>query len=215
MAGLGEDLGEGSWEDEWPNSLRAAVRRVLHTAGISRTEWFERGFDVHHVVAAALDGAAFPRSVMGRWRVNLHSPINAAILPRRFHQGHGLHRRSYLEVVNRRLMSAHASAEQLEPRAGFGAARLIIVKTIRNLGNELVLHSGDVLAARLQAALQEQSIEPPRGGPGRCATDRGRGHAARLARERGCSAAGGADRVDEALLAARRPRLSLAPACGQ
>src|ERR1700760_1554601 len=101
MAGLGEVLGACSWEDEWPNSIRAAVRRVLQKAGISRTEGFERGLDVHHVIAAALEEAAFPRSVMARWRVNVHSPVNAAILRRRFCQGQGLHRRSYLEVVNR------------------------------------------------------------------------------------------------------------------
>lgn len=215
MAGLGEGLFVCSWEDEWPDRLRVGVRRVLRGAGVSRTEWFERGLDVHHVIAAALDGAAFARSVLGRWRVSVHNVVNAAILPRRFHQGQGLHRQSYLEVVNRRLMSAELMAERLQSDAGFDPARLIIVKTIQKMGNELVFRSGDVVALRLQAALQQQaSIERPRGGPGGSGGQRGKGRVGRAVRERGFVAAGGADRVDEALLAARRPRLSLAPACG-
>lgn len=214
MPGLGDGFSVCSWGDEWPNSLRAAVRRVLRRAGVSRTEWFERGLDVHHVVAAGLDGAAFARSVMGRWQVNVHDVANAAVLPRRFHQGRGLHRQSYLDVVNRRLMSAEALAYRLQSDAGFNAARLIIVKTIQSMANQLVFQSGDAVVGRLQATLQEfaNTERPP--GPGGSGTERGNGRAAPSGRARTSIGVRGADRVDETSLAARRPRLSLATAFG-
>jgi len=204
-----------SWEGEWPDRLRRSVRRTLRHAGVSRAEWIERGLDVHHVVAAGLEGAAPGRRVVARWSVGVHNVVNAAIIPRSFHQGQGLHRHSFLDVVNRRLSSADAFATGLLPRVGYGSARLIIVKTIQKIGEELVLRSGDVLALRLQAALQDRAsvlvaprveVEPwPTCG---LVAQKGAGGG-----QGSYGSAEGADLDDEAVFASRGSRLPLAPAC--
>lgn len=205
-----------AWDGEWPERLRRSVRRVLRDYGVSRREWVDRGFDVHHIVAAGLEGAAPGRRVLARWSVSVHNVVNAAIIPRAFHRGEGLHRQAFLDVVNRRVASADMLAEALQVRAGFGSGRLIILQTIQKIGTELVLRSGDPLAIRLQAGLQEQVMQAARGAAevkelrGPAPPSNGR----RSSQERRYASVGGADRDDEALLDPRGPGFRLAPACG-
>lgn len=213
MAALGGELLSCSWEDEWPDRLRSGVRRVLLKGGISHTEWVRRGLDVHHVVAAGLEAAEPGRMTLARWSVNVHNVVNAAIVPRSFHQSQGLHRQGFVAVVNQRLAAAEMFARALESRAGFAPARLIIVRTIQKIGNELVLRSGDAVAIALQTALQQQTAADVPSGGGRVRRSAGR-TLGRGGRERANDCAGGADRGDEAVLAARRSGHPLAPICG-
>jgi hypothetical protein len=57
-------------------------------------------------------------------------------------------------------------AEALAKHAGFSSARLIMLQTIQKIGSELVLRSGDVVAIRLQAALQNMLPGSPGSGGG-------------------------------------------------
>lgn len=204
-----------SLESEWPERLRRGVSSILRDCGVLRAEWLARGFDVHHVVAAGLDGAGPGRIVLARWSVSVHSVVNAAIIPRSFHQGQGLHRQEFLDVVNRRLGAAEMFAEALKAQAGFGAGRLIIVETIQKMGSELVSRCGDARAVRLQAALQERlrrAASPGAGGR----TLRTAGLAkptARKCRERGYASGQGADRDDASVLGPRGSDFWLAAAC--
>ena len=206
-----------SEEDDWPDRLRLGVRRILFETGVSRAQWVKLGLDVHHVVAAGLDAAQPSRVVMARWSVSVHHFSNAAILPRAFHQGQGLHRQAYLEVVNRRLASADAFAEAMEARAGIEPARLIIIKTIQQMGNELVLRSGAAVALKLQSALQQHMLAadavPERAGRRR--SGRSALNGAQSRREPDYGSAGGAGRGDEGLLVTRGPGFPLAATRGR
>lgn len=204
-----------SLDSEWPERLRRGVSSILRSCGVPRAEWLAQGLDVHHVVAAGLDGAGPGRTVLARWSVSVHSVVNAAIIPRSFHQGQGLHRQEFLDVINRRLGAADIFAQALKAHGGFGAGRLIIVETIQKMGSELVSRSGDTVAMRLQAALQDRlrrSGSPGAGGR----TLRTAGLAkptARRGRERGCASAEGADRDDASVLGPRGSDFRLAAAC--
>ncbi len=219
MLAVSEQFAKCSMLQEWPDRLRLSVLRVLSAGEDQEREWFSREFDVHHVVAAGLDGARQGRLVMSRWGVSIHNAVNAAIVPRSFHQGQGLHRHAFLEAVNQQLMSAEVFAERVALEAGFPTGRLIIVKTIQKMGIELVLRSGDPVALELQRSLQER---PTLAGKrlGRVTAER----RARMARRAGAALAGadraspsrvGADRDDEAVLTTRGSRFPLAAACGR
>lgn len=158
MLGLSKQFAECSPSGRRPDRLRLGVIRVLEHGTVGGAEWSSRELDVHHVVAAALDGARPARAVMTRWDVNIHNVVNAAILPRAFHQRQGLHRQAFLEVVNRKLLSADMLANGIFSRAGFATARLIIVKTIQSMGSELVLRSGDAVAFALQSSLRSRLL---------------------------------------------------------
>lgn len=208
--------GAFSWEGARPDRLRRGVRKVLRGCGVSRTDWIERGLDVHHIVAAGLEGAAPGRRVLVRWSVSVHNIVNAAVIPRSFHQGQGLHRQAFLDVVNRRLASADVLAEALQLRAGFSSGRLIIVQTIQKIGSELVLRSGDPLAIRVQGALQEEAMQAARpatnGSEPRVPAIAER--VIRSSQERCYASAGGSDRDDEAVRGPRGSGFCMAPACG-
>ena len=152
MSGSGGEFVACSWGRDGSDRLRRSVKRVLRSAGVSCSEWVEHGFDVHHIVAAALDGAEPGRHVLARWSVDIHNVANAAIIPRCFHRGEGLHRYAFLATVNRRLMAADVFAASLRAQAGPRAGRLIIIKTLQKIGIELVLRSDDVLASAIGAA---------------------------------------------------------------
>jgi hypothetical protein len=208
-------VGARSLESEWPERLRRGVSSMLRSCGVPRSEWAAQGLDVHHVVAAGLDGAAPGRRVLARWSVSVHSVMNAAIIPRSFHQGQGLHRHEFLDVVNQRLAAADMFAEGLKMHGGFGAGRLIILQTIQKMGSELVLRSADASAIRLQSALQERLMRPASPGagarqlrPAGAAKASGRG-----GRERGYASGEGADRDDASVLGPRRSGFRLAAAC--
>jgi hypothetical protein len=210
MSGSGIEFAACSWGREGSDRLRRSVTRVLKDAGVSRSEWVERGFDVHHIVAAALEGAAPGRRVLARWSVDVHNIANGAIIPRSFHQGEGLHRIAFLDVVNRRLLSADMFAARLQAQAGTSAARLIIIKTLQKIGIELVLRSGDVLAFRLQTALQGEAESETERARSVVSTSRTRrsGRGDRV----GLRATEGADLGDESVRAPRRLGLPLATA---
>ncbi len=217
MVAMGDKFMECSLSSEWPDRLRVGVIRVLAADGRTEADWFARGLDVHHVVAAGLDGARPGRLVMSRWSINVHDVVNAAIIPRSFHQGRGLHRSAFLELVNGRLISAEIFAERVAAQAGFGPGRLIILKTIQKIGSELVLLSGDPGALALQELLRARSAvagrrvgRVPDVRRSRAAGKVGDGLAGP---ERGLRPRVGADRDDEAVLAKRGHRLPLAPAC--
>ncbi len=117
--------------------------------------------DVHHVVAAGLERAAPARVLLATWSVSLNSLANAAVLPRWFHQGRGLHRSFYVEGVNRRLVAADGMASRVGARAGFPAGRRLFLSILRRMGDSLCFETGDALAARLQAALRRCDPELP------------------------------------------------------
>ena len=209
-AGLGSCL-----DNEWPERLRRGVWSVLRRCEISRSEWIERGFDVHHIVAAGLDGAAPGRRLLTRWSVSVHSVLNAAIIPRSFHQGQGLHRQEFLQLINQRIAAADMFAEALAQHGGPGAGRLIMVQTIQKIGSELVLRSGDGVAIRLQSTLHDMLTRPAAsgGGGGRLRSDGGAHAAARSVRERGRAPEERADRGDATLPGPRRFSFHFAAAC--
>lgn len=204
-----------SLESEWPERLRRGVSSVLRTCGVPRAQWLAQGFDVHHVVAAGLEGAAPGRKVLARWSVSVHSVVNAAIIPRTFHQGQGLHRQDFLDVVNQRLAAADMFAEALKLHGGFGAGRLIMLQTIQKMGSELVLRSGDASALQLQSALQARLIlpAPPGAGARQLRPARAAKASVRGSRERGYASGEGADRDDASALGPRRSGFRLAAAC--
>ena len=141
-------------DGEWPERLRRSVRSALQRCQIEPSVWFAHELDVHHIVAAGLAGAAPGRMIMARWSISVHSIANAAIVPRSFHRGKGLHRQEFLHIVNLRLSSAALFAEAIVPHGGFAAGRLIMLKTIQKIGIELATRSEDAAAVRLQDALQ-------------------------------------------------------------
>lgn len=202
-------------ESEWPERLCRGVRRVLHDCGLSHSEWVAHGFDVHHIVAAGLDGALPARRVMGRWSISVHSVVNAAIIPRSFHQGQGLHRLEFLQLINQRLSSAEMFAEAVMQHGGFGAGRLMMLQTIQKIGSELVLRSGDGVAIRLQSALHRALTRPAEAGHGRAGlrSEVGGAGTGRHVRERSFASGKGSDRGDAAILGSRRSGFQLASAC--
>jgi len=217
--------GAGSPASEWPERLRRGVRSVLKNCGISHSEWVTRGFDVHHIVAAGLDGAAPGRTLLSHWAISVHSVANAAIIPRAFHQGQGLHRLRFLQTVNQRLASADMFAEALSQHGGVAAGRLIMIQTIQKIGNELVLQSGDVVAIRLQAALQGRVTRSPGSGGsgGSLRPDRAGNLPVRHARKQGLTSQGvasqgiasgeGANRGDAPFFDTQRFGFHFAPSC--
>lgn len=192
-------------DSEWPERLRRGVRSVLKRCGVSSDEWVASGLDVHHIIAAALEGARPGRVVLERWGVGVHSVANAAIIPRSFHQGRGLHRLAFLQQVNQRLVSAEMFADALMRHAGPNAGRLIMVQTIQKIGNELVLQSGDGVAIRLQAALQGLATHSPKLGGGSGLSSRGGVSATeRNARKQGAASAEGTERTNAPLFGKQR-----------
>lgn len=142
--------------EQWPDRLRLSVLRTLAQQAGRRCDLLS-DLDVHHVVAGGLEWARPARVVLARWSISINDVANAAILPRRFHQQEGLHRRGFLDVINRRMLNADRLASGVGRQVGKAGARLIITKTIQNMGDELVLRSGDRLASQLQEVIREQS----------------------------------------------------------
>ena len=118
------------------------THRACKQCHIDQTQWLARELDVHHIVAAGLAGAAPGRRLLARWSISVHSIVNAAIIPRSFHQGQGLHRQEFLQSINLRLSSAALFAEAVLPHGGFAAGRLIMLQTIQKIGSELVARTG-------------------------------------------------------------------------
>lgn len=204
-----------SIETEWPERLRRGVRSVLKRCGISQSEWVSRGFDVHHIVAAGLEGAAPGRALLARWSLSVHSVANAAIIPRTFHQGQGLHRLRFLQTINQRLASADLFAEALSRHGGMQAGRLIMIQTIQKIGKELVLRSGDVVAIRLQAALQDTvtTSSGSGGSGGSLRSNEGGNATVRVARKQGIASAEGAGRGDAAFFGSQRYGFQFVASC--
>jgi len=155
MSGQISNSGSIFLDGEWPDRLRRGVYSALRVCDIERDLWLDHGLDVHHIVAAGLNGAGPGRGVLSRWSISVHSVVNAAIVPRSFHQGQGLHRQEFLHTVNLRLSSAAMFAEAVLPHGGFAAGRLIMLQTIQKIGIEIVSRSEDAAAIRLQGALQD------------------------------------------------------------
>lgn len=211
MSGQAVGGGKVVIDSEWPDRLRRGVYSALQLCSIE-TDWHAREFDVHHIVAAGLEGALPARRLLARWSISVHSVVNAAIVPRSFHQGRGLHRQEFLHTVNLRLSSAAMFAEAVLPHGGFAAGRLIMLQTVQKIGNELVTRSEDAAAIRLQAALQALVA--------RSAGSSGGGqHPETVSRSVGRSgrprflATSGARLGGAALAHSRRPRLQHAAAC--
>ncbi len=205
-----------SVDGEWPERLRRGVRIALQRCQIEPSVWFAHELDVHHIVAAGLDGAAPGRRIMARWSIGVHSIINAAIVPRSFHQGQGLHRQEFLHTVNLRLSSAALFAEAVLPHGGFAAGRLIMLQTIQKIGIELVARSEDAAAVRLQDALQVLVARSVSAGGSAAGgrTDEEARLAARGGRERFHASGGGGARLKSAPVSrTRRPCLQHATAC--
>lgn len=204
-----------SWDEEWPERLRRGVSSVLRSCGFSHAQWVEHGFDVHHIVAAGLAGAGPARRVLTRWSVSVHHVVNAAIVPRAFHRGQGLHKREFLELVNQRLAAADVFAEALKVHGSFPAGRLIIQKSIQKMGTELVLRSGDALAIQLQAVMAERLMRsaPAVTGVGKLRPARVGARIGRVSRNRDLAREERADRGDASVPGPRRSSLRLAPAC--
>ncbi len=202
-------------DGEWPDRLRRGVRSALQLCDIEREEWLEHGLDVHHIVAAGLDGAGPGRRMLARWSISVHSVVNAAIVPRSFHQGQGLHRQEFLHTVNLRLSSAAMFAEAILPHGGFAAGRLIMLQTIQKIGIELVARSGDAAAVRLQGALQGLVARSATtgGNAGGLRSDDGARPKPRSARKRQAQAGGGARLTSVAVSRPRRPCVQHASAC--
>ena len=125
---------------------RGALPRALSSGGAA--------LDVHHVVAAALERARPSREVLGFWGVDVHSVDNAAILPRSFHQGHGLHRGEFLAWVNTRVLAADGVGRAVCAGAGMAMARRIFIDMLQKIGDGLVEGTGDPAAMGLQALLR-------------------------------------------------------------
>ena len=120
-------------ENEWPERLRRGVRSALRLCQVGSSEWIAGGYDVHHVVAAGLSGAEPGRRMLARWSISVHSVVNAAIVPRSFHQGHGLHRQEFLHSVNVRLASGAMFAEAILQHGGFTAGVSLCFRLYRRL----------------------------------------------------------------------------------
>lgn len=201
-------------DSEWPERLRRGVQSVLKRCGVANSEWTAQGYDVHHIVAAGLGGAAPGRAVLARWSVGVHSVANAVVLPRSFHQQEGLHRLAFLQLVNQRLVSAEMFGQALSPHAGSAAGRLIIVQTMQKIGNELVLRSGDAVAIRVQAALQGLASDGAPGGGGSCHVAFGSLSASgRRTRKQKCASVEGAERPNAPILGQQRFGFQLATGC--
>lgn len=138
--------------------LRRVVFSTLRSLEGGRAFGLEEGLagliDVHHVVAASIERAAPARALLSAWSVALDGPSNAAMLPRWFHQQHGLHRSSYIEGVNRRLVAADGMARRVRSRAGASEGRRLFRQALCAMGDALCFETGDVGAASLQAALR-------------------------------------------------------------
>ena len=141
-----------------PERLRAAVLRALRSCEEPQELMFMAGgppLDVHHVVAARLEGAASSRLLLKTWSVDVHSTWNAAILPRSFHQRHGLHRGCYLESFNRRVRAADGVARRVAERSGDEAGRRLFIDMLRKLGDSIVSGASEPVSASLQRILRE------------------------------------------------------------
>lgn len=202
-------------DGEWPDRLRRGVHSALSLCQVQRDQWLEHGLDVHHIVAAGLDGAGPGRRMLARWSISVHSVVNAAIVPRSFHQGQGLHRQEFLHTVNLRLSSAAMFAEAVLPHGGFAAGRLIMLQTIQKIGIELVTRSEDAAAIQLQGALQNlvaRSVSAG-GSAGGLRSDDGARPTARNSRKRPPLPGDGARLTSAAVSRPRRPCLQHASAC--
>ena len=207
-----EDIGPFI-DGEWPDRLRRGVYNALHLCQVDQDQWLARELDVHHVVAAGLDGAQAGRRLLAKWSISVHSVVNAAIVPRSFHQGQGLHRQEFLHAINLRLSSAAMFAEAVLPHGGFSAGRLIMQQTVQKIGIELVARSGDVAALRLQKALQALVARSAAGGAGGVRIDVGARTANRTTRQQFHAASGGARLGSATVPSTRRPCLQHASAC--
>ncbi len=211
------DRAASSVDGEWPERLRRGVRNALRRCQVEQNQWVARELDVHHIVAAALDGAAPGRRLLARWSISVHSIVNAAIIPRAFHQGQGLHRQEFLHSVNLRLSSAALFAEAMLPHGGFAAGRLIMLETIQKIGIELVARSEDAVAVQLQGALQilvTRSASASAGGSaGGVRGDDGGRVTAHSGRERFHVVGTGARLESAPVSRARRPCVQHASAC--
>lgn len=202
-------------DGEWPDRLRRGVHSALQLCEVQRGQWLEHGLDVHHIVAAGLEGAGPGRRLLARWSISVHSVVNAAIVPRSFHQGQGLHRQEFLHTINLRLSSAAMFAEAVLPHGGFAAGRLIMLQTIQKIGIELVARSEDAAAIRLQGALQNlvaRSVSTG-GSAGGLRSDDGARPTVRNGRKRLSQPGGGARLASAAFSRQRRPCLQHASAC--
>ena len=200
-------------DGEWPDRLRRGVSHALSSCQIEAAEWHARELDVHHIVAAGLDGAAPGRHLLARWSISVHSVVNAAVVPRSFHQGQGLHRQEFLHTINLRLSSAAMFAEAVLPYGGFKAGRLIMLQSVQKIGIELVARSGDAAAIRLQGALQDLVARSTGGGSGGLRSNVGARTSLRNSRQRSHTASSGV-RVDSvAVPRPRRPCVHHAAAC--
>jgi len=92
--------------------------------------------------------------MLRHWQVEVHSTVNAAILPRSFHQGHGLHRGPFLEEVNRRMLTADGVARMVAVKLGHSAARHVFIDMLKKLGDSIVAGTSDPVAISLQAVLR-------------------------------------------------------------
>jgi hypothetical protein len=208
-------IAASSVDGEWPERLRRGVRSALQRCQIEHNQWFARELDVHHIVAAGLDGAAPGRRLLARWSISVHSIVNAAIIPRSFHQGQGLHRQEFLHTINMRLSSAALFAEAVLPHGGFAAGRLIMLQTIQKIGIELAARSEDAAALRLQDALQiliTRSVSAG-GSAGGMRADGGARVTARSGRERFHVSGSGARLESAPVSRTRRPSFQHASAC--
>ena len=209
--GGGVDVAVGS---DWPERLRRGVRGALRHYGISKSEWVAHGLDVHHIVAAGLEAASPSRTLLTRWSIGINTAVNAAIIPRSFHQGQGLHRQEFLHIVNQRLAAANMFAEALVRHGGVTAGRLIIIQTIQKIGSELVLRSGDSVAIRLQSTLHDVLTRPAEeGGGGGGRSDDGRQATARIVRGRESVLGEGGRRGDKPISRPQRPCFLVSSAC--
>lgn len=158
--GLGFQLEKATYigyRSALPERLRTAVLRALRSADEPAQLMFTGGgsaLDVHHVVAAGLERAAPGRLILRYWQVEVHSVANAAILPRSFHQGQGLHRTSFLEEVNRRVLAADGAARVAGARFGNSVGRRVFIDMLQKLGDSMVTGAGDAFAISLQAILR-------------------------------------------------------------
>lgn len=156
------ETGDGfhvGWKDRGgTRRLRRVVFSTLRSVGAGREVGLDEGWagliDVHHVVAVSLERAAPARELLSAWSVALDGPSNAAMLPRWFHQGHGLHRSSYVEGVNRRLVAVDGMARRVRLLAGAVAGRRIFLQALCQMGDALCFETGDAGAATLQVALR-------------------------------------------------------------
>ena len=213
MSGQKEQVAGPFTDGEWPDRLRRGVHNALQLCQLDHNQWLARELDVHHIVAAGLEGALPGRRLLARWSISVHSVTNAAIVPRSFHQGQGLHRQEFLHTINLRLSSAAMFAEAILPHGGFAAGRLIMQQTVQKIGIELVARSSDAAALRLQRALQELFAGSAGGSAGGMRSDVGARAARRIGRERFHAASSGVRVGSAAVSSPGRPCLQHASAC--